>query len=243
LVATIIQARMGSERLPGKVLADLAGRPMLEWVIRRAAQSQVAERVVVATTNHAADDAIVGLCGELNTPVHRGPDHDVLTRYVQAAEAIAATVIVRVTADCPFVHPGCIDAAARLVVDGAASYAGTGVQAGWPRGLDVEAFSSETLRAADAEDREPRTREHVTPFIHKHPDRFPARRLEPPPELNRPALRLCVDESADLELVRTVLERLKPREPESLDVRDVVDLLDREPDVAAINAAVTQRTL
>ena len=168
----IVQARMGSRRLPGKVLALLGGSPVIWHVITRAAQGRTVDQVVVATSDQPGDDQISGWCEAEGLRCVRGPEADVLSRYALAAEASAADVVVRVTADCPLLSPAVLD----LVVDARAAagadYASNTLARGFPHGLDVECLTRAALDSAAAEALDPEEREHVTPFVYNRPDRF-----------------------------------------------------------------------
>lgn len=166
----IIQARMGSSRLPGKVLADVAGRPLLWHVVARAQRARLVDRVVVATTGLEEDAVIWKLCRAWHVP-YLGwvgvPPHDVLMRYVASARMTAAAgdLIVRITADCPLIDPDVIDATVDLVRDGR-TWASNVSPRTWPDGLDVEVMTYERLLALDRMTTVPVDREHVTPQLY-----------------------------------------------------------------------------
>jgi spore coat polysaccharide biosynthesis protein SpsF len=237
----VVQARMGSTRLPGKVLRPLAGRPMLSHLAERLAHCQEADRVVIATTELPEDEAIVRLCAEEGIAVHTGPGDDVLARYVGAAVAAGATTVVRVTGDCPLIEPTAIDASIGWFRTHDIDYLSAGTASGLPRGLDHEVFTVEALLKADQLDDDPLTREHVTLEIYHNPDIFRTMLWPAPAALRRPGWRLCVDEEADLRLVETIYDRLW--EPGRIITFDqVAALLDADPALAASNAEVRQRT-
>jgi spore coat polysaccharide biosynthesis protein SpsF len=240
--AVVIQARMSSERLPGKVLADVAGRPMLAYVVERSSRIEGIDEVVVATSVEPGDDPIVELCEEHGWNVHRGSLDDVLDRYVEAALAIGATNVLRVTADCPLLS---WEEASRVVAEHVASgndcthnlgMFGSGL----PRGTEVEAFTRDALEVSRREGHEAHHREHVDEYVYENPDRFRIVRVDAPPHLRRD-YRLTVDELPDLELVRQVYTRLPPGSDASL--AEVVALLDADPALAASNAHVRQKTV
>lgn len=161
----IIQARMTSTRLPGKVLANLAGKPALEHMIGRVRRARRLTEIVVATTVNATDDPVVALCERLGVRVTRGDEADVLGRFAEAAEATRARVIVRLSADCPMIEPALIDQTLAMYLDGHWDYVSNSVRRTYPDGLDVEAFSREALEEAAREAQHPFSREHVTPYI------------------------------------------------------------------------------
>ena len=245
-IVAIIQARMGSTRLPQKVLAEIAGESMLARVCRRVGRSRTVDQVVVATTVAPRDRAIVRLCEQLAVTCFRGSESDVLDRYHQAAIAHRADVIVRITADCPLIDPKVVD----RVVDAflrpmsrghRPDYASNTLRRTWPRGLDTEVMTAEALARACREADRPYERVHVTPYIYRHPELFESLPVcRPIGEFgDLGALRWTVDEPADLELVRVIYSRLGAKE--SFSWNDVRRLLRREPELARINRDVRQK--
>lgn len=236
----IIQARMTSTRLPGKVLMPAAGKPMLEHEIDRVRRARRIDRIVVATTTNAADDPVAALALRLGVGVHRGSEHDVLTRMADAAAADGAGLVVRLTADCPLLDPAVLDRLVErlLSAEPPAQYATNSLPRTWPLGLDAEAMRAEALFAAAREATDPYDREHVTPFLYRHPDRFRLVNLPSPVDLSRH--RWTLDTPADYELLRRILEALLPVRP-TFGYQDVLALLEAHPDWPAINAAVPQK--
>ena len=171
-VVAIIQARMGSTRLPGKVLLELAGRTMLGRVVRRVRLAGLVDEVVVATTNAPADDPIVDECRRLPVACFRGSEHDVVERYHRAAAAYRADVVVRITADCPLIDPEVTDHVIRAFLQHRPDYASNTLHRTYPRGLDTEVFTAAALARACHEASEPYQRTHVTPYIYQHPEYF-----------------------------------------------------------------------
>lgn len=193
----LIQARMGSSRLPGKVLRPLAGKPMIDWVLTRASRARLLDRVVLATTDRPADDALAAHVAALGHAVERGSESDVLDRFARAAAAQQADVVVRITADCPLIDPALIDAVIDLRNRTGADYASNTDPATYPDGLDVEVFTLAALTQAAEQARDGFDREHVTPFLRRDPFRRAA--LTHDSDLS--ALRWTVDEAADLAVV------------------------------------------
>jgi spore coat polysaccharide biosynthesis protein SpsF len=241
-IAVIVQARMTSTRLPGKVMMLVAGRPMLSYQIERLRRCRNAARIVVATTTNAADDPIAALCAEEGVDVTRGSEHDVLSRYFEAARRYDATTVVRVTGDCPLIDPQLVDSAiaAYRDADGRFDYVSNMLEPTWPYGMAVEVFSARALAEAHAEARDDAEREHVTPFIYRRPERYRLKSLTMQPNLSH--LRWTVDTAEDFELVRRVLETLYPRKP-AFEMADVLALLAEHPDWLAINRHVRQKQL
>ncbi len=236
-VVVIAQARMGSTRLPGKGLVDLAGKPLVERVLERAARSTLADEVVLATTDLPADDELAACVDALGFRVVRGSSEDVLARYARAAEESDADVIVRITCDCPFVEPWLIDRAVTAVADDGFDYATNTLVRTYPIGLDVEALTRPALGQADAEAHEPHEREHVTPFIYQHPTRFRLSNLTAPGWATYPEWRLTVDTAEDLELARMLYAGL----PDRFTLAETVDLVLRDPSVLETNSRVPHK--
>ncbi|MEZ5670387.1 MAG: aminotransferase class III-fold pyridoxal phosphate-dependent enzyme [Alphaproteobacteria bacterium] len=228
----IIQARMGSTRLPGKSLTAIAGMPALGWTVRAAGAIPGIDTVVVATSEAADDDAIRDWCRDAGVRCFRGDERDVLTRFAGAAREAGADVVMRLTGDCPFLDPAVCDQVLHLLVGGGLAYASNVDPARWPDGLDCEAMTMAALAAADAEARRPSDREHVTPYIRNHRDRFGQANLDCPlPDLWRE--RWTLDTPEDLAFLRAVAERLPADRPPSH--VEVLRCLDAAPDLRAIN--------
>jgi spore coat polysaccharide biosynthesis protein SpsF len=191
------------------------------------------DEVVVATTDAPADDALVKECEQLGVRVFRGSEHDVLSRYTEAAAVFDAGPIIRITSDCPLIDPELVDG----VVDAlqSADFAANTLDRTYPQGLDVEVASREALERTAREAVEPSDREHVFPYVYRHPERFQLVSVTGDRDLS--SLRWTVDEARDLEFVRAVYARLG--EPSSW--RDVLALLEREPELADINRGVRQK--
>jgi spore coat polysaccharide biosynthesis protein SpsF len=236
----IVQARMGSQRLPGKVLAPIGRAPMLAHVVERAAACPAVDEVVIATGTGDDDDAVAAAAAILGVPCWRGSPHDVLGRYRAAADAHHADVVVRLTADCPLLDPAVIGRViAALVDDGPRrDYAANVLARTYPRGLDVEAMWLDTLHRLDRLATTAATREHVTALVHEQPGWFTTASVEA--GFDASDLRLTVDTLADLELIRRIHARLAPTA--ATPYTAVVALLRREPALVAINAAVEQRS-
>ena len=238
-VVVIVQARMGSSRLPGKVLMDLHGRPLLERQIERLRRSRTVDAIVIATSTHARDDAIAEVAERVGVGVFRGPEDDVLARYVGAADAFQADVVVRGTADCPLVDPEVLDRCVeRLLEDDDLDYVSNTLQRTYPRGLDVEVLRRSVLERAHHEATDPGDREHVTGFIWRQPERF---RLANVVDCeDRSALRWTVDTQDDLDVVRAVYDALYPERPD-FSYADALAHVSEHPAVHAGNRHEARR--
>jgi len=270
-VVAVIQARMSASRLPGKVLLDIHGKPMLQWVVERTQHAESVDQVVVATTTDPSDDPVAEFCQNQEYAMSRGSVHDVLDRYYQAAKAYQADVVVRITADCPLIDPELIDQAVIALTSSVADnrprtaieldfIANRLPQPWWrsyPIGLDVEVFTFVSLNRAWKEAKENHQREHVTPFFYEDvpaealyfsanpgdlataqsPRGFGVGLLHHDQELGHH--RWTVDTPEDLELVRQIVAIL-PKE--NFTWLDVLDLVEKNPDLAQINAQIEHKT-
>jgi spore coat polysaccharide biosynthesis protein SpsF len=236
----IVQARMTSTRLPGKVLMDLAGRPLLERQLGRLRRCERLDEIVVATTVNATDDPLVDLCRRLGTAWFRGSEEDVLSRYAGAAREAGAELVIRVTSDCPLIDPEETDAVvAALEQRPQCDYASNILERRLPRGLDTEALWRDVLERLDRVAVSAPAREHVTWFCHtERPDLFELYSVRRP--FDAADLRWTVDTPEDLAMVRLLYEELGLADaPRPL--AEVIAWVRAHPDVAAINAAVEQK--
>ena len=233
----ILQARMSSSRLPGKVLAEVRGRPMIAQQIDRLRRAETLDRLVVATSTDASDDPLAALCEDMGIDVHRGSLTDVLDRYYQAAKRWRADTVVRLTGDCPLVDPAVIDALVTFYHDGGYDYASNAVTRTFPKGLDAEVFSFAALEAAWTEAVLPSHREHVTRFFYLNEDKSRFRMGFMTQECDLSALRWTVDYPEDLEFVRRVYDALYPVDP-AFAMDAILDLMARQPELARLNAHI-----
>jgi len=230
MVASIIQARMSSTRLPGKILKYIAGRPMLAHVIERAAESKRSDMTLVATTVSATDDPVVDFCKTMEIPFFRGDEADVLDRYYQAAKHFQVDVIVRLTADCPLLDPEVIDKILETYLEGDFDYVSNTIERTYPDGLDTEVMRFKALETAWREAEWLSEREHVTPYIYKHPEKFRIAQVQD--ERDNSGYRWTVDESADLEFVREIHRLIGSRH---FSRYDVFKLLEESPGLVSGN--------
>ena len=230
---------MGSTRLPGKVLREIAGRPMIGHVVDRARRISGTSETVVATSTLDREEPLIEHLQERGVPVVRGPEQDVLARYVQAAATYGAEAVVRLTADCPLLMPAVSDWVIRAFRGSACDYASNTLERKYPRGLDTEVLSVDTLRQVEQETSDPSDREHVTRYVRHRPEEFELRSVTA--ETDRSDLRWTVDEEADLRFVRRVYEVLGEAAVEAT-YEDVLELLETRSDWASINQQVEQRT-
>ena len=239
-VIAVIQARIGSTRLPGKVLKDLAWEPLLARVVNRTLRAKSMNGVVVATTEDTTDDAIVDLCQERGWHFFRGSQQDVLDRYYQSALAFESDIIVRITSDCPLIEPEIIDRVADELLQSSPEldYASNSLTRTFPRGLDVEVMTLEALERAWREDKNPAWREHVTPYILCNPEKFKIRNVAS--DTNYSHMRWTVDTVEDLTFVRKIYSHFQS---DTFTWREVLRLLEAHPDWLEINRRVQQKVV
>ncbi len=241
-VVAIIQARMGSSRLPGKVLKDIGGEPMLFRVVVRARHAQSIGRVVVATTTDPGDDPVFDFCRKQGFPVFRGDPFDVLDRYYQAAIHFNAETVVRLTADCPLIDPAEIDRTVRAFQSAKVDFAANRLPPPWKRttpiGMDTEVVTMAALTRAWREADAKYAREHVMPYLYEDPGRFKTLLVDHDPDWGD--LRLTVDTPEDLELARQIYSLFG--NAEDFNMEDIVNLLTDHPELSAINADIRHKS-
>jgi spore coat polysaccharide biosynthesis protein SpsF len=234
----IVQARMTSTRLPGKVLLPLGGEPMLARLVERLKRVRLANAIVIATTTNDTDEPIVDLCRQLAVPCHRGSEHDVLARYAEAARAHRADVVVRITSDCPLIDPALIDQMIAVYEEGNSDCVSNMLPPTWPYGMAVEVFSAAALAQAHAEATQPAEREHVTPFLYTNPQRYRLRTVTSPTDLS--GQRWTVDTPEDYELVQRLFDAVFAHHPE-FTLADLLAAMQAHPDWLAINQHIRQK--
>jgi len=236
-VVAIIQARMGSTRLPGKVMKEIVGKPMLWHVINRVKNAKELNDIVIATTNLKEDTQILDLASEIGVKTYAGSENDVLDRYYQAAIMSKADVIVRITADCPLADPNVIDKVVRYYRINDFDYVSTSIKPTFPDGIDVEVFRFASLKKAWSEAKLASEREHVTPYIWKNPNIFKIKNYENEDDILY--MRWSVDEQCDLEFLREIYNRLYAKDT-LFYMEDVVDLLTKNPELMDINKDIVR---
>jgi spore coat polysaccharide biosynthesis protein SpsF len=236
----IIQARMGSTRLPGKVLRDLFGKSVLEHVITRLKKANNIDEIVVATTLLPPDEQIVEECSRLGVPVFRGNETDVLERYWQAASTFKANHIVRITSDCPLIDPSIVDSVIELLNQEGADYSSNAIRRTFPRGLDVEAFHIDSLEVAYRRADRPEQREHVTPYIYQNPQKFKLAHYVH--EVDYSEYRWTLDTHEDWLMISAIYDQLyKPNEIFTWE--EAIKLMLSHPELVLINRHIEQKKL
>lgn len=235
----IIQARMGSTRLPGKVLMDIGGETTLGRVVRRLSRATLLTETTIATTESPADDAVVSEARRLGVQCFRGSEQDVLARFMGAAEAFAAEVVVRVTSDCPLIDAQVADQVLREFFEAHADFAYNDVEHSFPRGLDVEVFSREAFHKAAEIAEHQHQREHVTPVFYERRDMFKIAVVHTEKDFSH--YRWTLDTPDDLKLIRAIYSHFSHNV--EFTWRDVVALMEESPDLARMNAHVVQKSI
>ncbi len=236
----IVQARMTSTRLPGKVLKKVLNKSLLEYQVERLRRVKYADEIVIATTINETDQPIVDLCRHLSVPCFRGSEQDVLSRYHAAAREHQAEAIVRITSDCPLIDPQVTDRVVQFYLEHRPTYdyVSNSLERTYPRGMDTEVFSVKALKEAFAEATEQSDREHVTPFIHRQTDRYRLANIAHTE--NQSHHRWTVDTPEDFELVKNITSALYPANP-LFSLQDCLNLLQKHPEWKEINDHVQQK--
>lgn len=233
---------MGSSRLPGKVLMEICGRPMIGWVAQRAAQSQCISNVIVATTVDASDDPIEAFCANSGIRCYRGSEFDVLDRFYQAAMASQAEIVVRLTADCPLIDPGLIDDTIGLLIKNQLDFSANRLPPPYhrtfPIGLDVEVITFSALESAWNLASKPYEREHVMPFIYDPQNQFKIQVMDAEKDFGN--LRWTVDTIQDLVFIRELTALLSCRMDFSW--QKALDIIEAHPELIAINADIQHKS-
>ena len=239
-VAIIVQARIGSTRLPGKVMKKVMGKTLLEYLLERLKRVVRADDICVATTEKPQEQPILDLCSSLSVKTFRGSEDDVLERYFMAAQVIQADAIVRVTSDCPLIDPGEIDRLIEYYCLEQYDFI-TDIQGrSYPWGMGAEIFSFEALSKAHKSAKTKPEREHVTPYLYRNLNIFQIGYI--PYQENQRDHRWTVDTPEDFQLVAKIIENLYPRKPE-FTIKDILNLIKENPAWKKINSHVMQKTV
>lgn len=241
-MVTIIEARMGSTRLPGKVMMPFVGKPSLELIIERLRRSKTVGQIIVATTTNQADDVIVNLCRKLNVAFYRGSEEDVLKRVIESGQKLSADIIVRTTADCPLVDWRLVDKLVKICLSGNYDYVSNVVQRTFPIGFDVEILSFHKLVEIEKIARDVIYREYPTYYFDTHPKKFRLKNLKAAGEMFWPDLRVTLDTKEDYLVLTKIYEEFYPKNPD-FSAEDVVELMRQHPEWVAINSQVKHRYL
>lgn len=224
-------------------MKEVLSKPLLEYQIERVRRSKLINQIVIATTIRETEQPIIDLCERLSVDYYRGSEDDVLMRYFEAANKYDAELVVRITSDCPLIDPHIIDEIITKYLSNNCSYdyVSNTIERTYPRGLDVEVFSIKALEQSNNEATAPEDREHVTPYINLHPDKFNIGVVKHPVDLS--SYRLTVDTEEDLELISRVLEELYKKKRECFTLEDIIVLLQQHPEWILLNSHIEQKKL
>jgi spore coat polysaccharide biosynthesis protein SpsF len=234
----VIQARTGSSRLPGKVLKPLAGAPLLQRMVERVRAASTPSEIVVATTTDASDDAIVTLCRSMKASVFRGHATDLLDRHYAAARAAGADAVVKIPSDCPLIDPAAIDRVIGTFLASAGTYdfISNLHPPTWPDGNDVEIFTMHALSVAHSEAKRPHEREHTTPFLWDHPERFRVGNVLWDTGLDLSMThRFTIDYPEDYILIQAIYHALWEASRPAFPIADILEFLKAHPEVQRTN--------
>lgn len=239
IIATI-EARMTSTRLPGKVLLEAGGKPMLEHLVNRLRAVSSLDEIVLATTVNATDDVLIEFAKRVGISFFRGSETDVMSRVINAAESVKGKIIVELTGDNPLIDPQIIEQSIRMFKANLPDYLSNSHVGGYPVGMDTQVFSLETLKHSASMTKSELDHEHVTLHIRNHPEIFKHLYLLASPEIHWPELELTLDEPKDYELIKKIIEYFEPSKS-IFSCLDIVRLLRQNPDWAAINQSVIRK--
>jgi spore coat polysaccharide biosynthesis protein SpsF (cytidylyltransferase family) len=241
-ISAIVQARMTSTRLPGKVLMDIEGKPMLWHIINRLRFSKKLNDIILAIPDTKKNDILEKFAKDNKIKYFRGNENDVLSRYYETAKKFKCEVIIRITGDDPLVDPQIIDFTVKKHLKSDTDYTSNNLKRTFPLGLDIEVFNFEVLERAYKEAKENYQREHVTAYIYEHPEIFKLQNVDAKGKLRKPSLRLTVDTKEDLKLIREIYRRLY-KEGKIFLMEDILALLKLHPELVEINKDVKQKEI
>ncbi|MEC2077896.1 glycosyltransferase family protein [Metabacillus fastidiosus] len=239
-IVGIVQARMGSTRLHGKVLKKVNGIPLLQYQIQRMMKSKLIDELIIATTDKDIEEPILKLCKDMGILFYRGSEVDVLDRYYHAAKNYYADIVVRMTSDCPLIDPNIIDQVIQYYLDNKYDYVSNTQVRTYPRGMDTEVFSMDLLRDAHLNAKLEYEREHVTPYFYMNPDKYSIGQL-----VNREDnsyYRLTVDTLEDFQLISIIINDLYSKD-KFFDLPMILEKFKNNPDLAEINSHIEQKKL
>lgn len=237
-IVAIIQARMGSTRLPGKVMKKVLGKSLIKYQIERVHRSEYIDEIVIATTTKEKDLPIIQFCNQHSIPYYRGSEENVLSRYYEAAKLFNADIIVRLTSDCPIIDPQIMDQVIQYYLENNYDYVSNTLVRTYPRGMDTEVFSFDVLEKVYLEAKESNHKEHVTSYIYQHPEIFHLGCVTN--DVDYSHHRWTVDTEEDYQLIKKIIEHLYPVNSQ-FQLKDVLLLLEKHPDWLEINAKVKQK--
>ena len=240
-IVAIIEARMNSSRLPGKVLMKAAGIPMLKHLVDRLKKVKLIDEIVIATTTNPKDIEIINFSKKKKIKFYRGSEEDVMSRVIEAAEKVNADLIVEITGDCPIVDTSLVSQMINIFLNNNVDYVNNVDIRSYPDGMDVQVFKLETLKRSSVLTYNQKDREHVTLHIRKNPQLFSRINVVAPDELFCPKLGLTLDEYEDFILLKKIIENFFAKKKENFSCRDVLDFLNENEELLKINKKVKRK--
>jgi len=239
-VGIIVESRMASTRLPGKILLPIVGKPALELMVERLKQVKEAHEVIIATTENERDLTIVDFASRWGVGCFRGSEEDVLSRVVGAARKYNLDIIVEITSDCPLADPDIISEYIRTFMASDVDYVANIIKRTHPRGMDVQVFKTSILNDIEATTKDAADREHPSLHIYEHPEKYKLMNMFAEPGYHMPDQRLTLDTPQDYFVIRTVYEELYPKN-RNFRYKDIYSLLTKRPDIRKINSHIDQK--
>ncbi|WP_042142583.1 cytidylyltransferase domain-containing protein [Paucisalibacillus sp. EB02] len=239
-ITGIIQARMTSTRLPGKVMKKVNGITLLEYQLERVMQSKLLNQIIVATTNNGSEKPLVDICSKLGIPIYKGSEENVLERYYQAAKHHQADIVVRMTSDCPLIDPKIIDNVIKFYLDNNYDYVSNTLVRTFPRGMDTEVFSIKNLEEAYLQASEYYEKEHVTPYLYINPNIYSIGQFVSKTDNSK--YRLTVDTKEDFKLISILIKDLYSLNP-LFTLDDIIKKMINQPELIEINKHIEQKKL
>uniref|UniRef100_UPI004048C28E cytidylyltransferase domain-containing protein n=1 Tax=Algoriphagus sp. TaxID=1872435 RepID=UPI004048C28E len=239
IVATI-EARMTSSRLPGKVLLEAGGKSMLQHLVDRLKTVPSLDEIVLATTVNSTDNILEDFAKQNDIRCYRGSENDVMNRVIEAAVFADTDILVEITGDCPIIDPQIVEQTIRMFLGNNADYVSNSIIRSYPDGMDTQVFKLKTLQKSESMTNDPLDHEHVTLHIYNNPEIFTQLHLVAPPELHWPELGLTLDEPADYELIKNIIEFFGS-EQSFFSCLDVIKLLREKPEWVGINQEVLRK--
>ncbi|MDE2427261.1 MAG: glycosyltransferase family protein [Burkholderiales bacterium] len=239
-IVAIIEARMTSSRLPGKVLLEAAGKPMLQHLVERLKLAPSIDEIVIATTVNDADNELIKFCSSANIKYFRGSENDVMDRVIKTAQHFNADIIVEITGDCPIIDPLIVEQVVRIFKNNRADYVSNAHVRTYPDGMDVQVFSLDSLVKSSSMTTNSLDREHVTLHIRNNPEIFSPIHIMAPPEIHWPELGLTLDELGDYHLIKNIIEYFS-KSNATFTCQNIVEYLKNNSELLNLNQSVVRK--
>lgn len=240
-VVASIEARMGSSRMPGKILVDVCGVPALGRLVRRLRKAKTLDAIVLATSTSPADDAVEAWAKTEGVTLYRGSEDDVLNRVVEAQRSQQSDIVVEVTGDCTLLDPQIIDMGVETFLENDADVVCNVRKPSWPLGADLQVFRFEALAEVERTVTDPAVREHVSLYFYEHPEKYRVMHLFAPERWRDPTLRLQLDYEEDLRFIKEMYSRLEPIHGEAFGLEEIMALCKKHPELPEINRHCEER--